>query len=94
MEVINNHKGGMKLIREGYMCTKMYTGQNIRRESSGHTAFSYKGDVTTNAHITVTRYTAHNHHAQDQAVTVAKLFSTLKEYASGSRGTLSQLVAD
>ena len=49
--------------------------------------------MTTDVHITtVTSYRAHRHHAQ--AVAVAKLFSRVKESASGSCGTLSVLVTD
>jgi len=37
MEVIENHKGGQKLLLEGYMCTKK--------------SFSCKGAVTTDIEI-------------------------------------------
>ncbi len=54
MEIIANHKGGMKLVHEGYMYTKKYTRKTtVRWECSNRTAFSCKGGVTSNAEVNI-----------------------------------------
>ena len=95
MEIITNHKGEKKLIHEGYMYTKKYAGKTIRWECSNRTAFSCKGGVSTDSDIiTVTSFRPHSHHPQDQAVAITKLRATWKDHAAGSRGTVTQLIAD
>ena len=73
----------------------IYSKKNIRWGCSNRTAFNCKGGMTTDTAVTTAMSsTPHSHHAQDQAVAVAKLHATLKELAPRSRGTLSQLMAD
>jgi len=43
---------------------------------------------------TVTSFTPHSHESQDQAIAITKLRASLKEHAAGSRGTVTQLIAD
>ena len=51
MEIISNHKGGLKLIHEGYMYTKKYVRKTVRWECSNRSAFSCKGGVTSDAEV-------------------------------------------
>ena len=48
MEVIENHKGGQKLLHEGYMYTKKKTSKSTMRwDCSNRPSFSCKVAVTT-----------------------------------------------
>jgi hypothetical protein len=51
MEIIANHKGGLKMLHEGYMYTKKYVSKTVRWECSHRSTFSCKGDLTTDAQV-------------------------------------------
>ena len=51
MEIIIDHKGGLKLIYEGYMYTKKYVRKTVRWECSNRTAVSCQGGLTTDADV-------------------------------------------
>ena len=96
MEVIQNHKGGKKLLHEGYMYTKKYQSKSTMRwECSNRVSFSCKGAVTTDIEIRTVKCTVpHSHDSNPDSVAACRLKSTMKNISGTSRGTPTQILVD
>ena len=95
MELISNHKGGLKLCFEGCMYTKRSSsGSQIQWQCSQRIAFKCNSSLYTSLDNQSPHATRpHTHEPDDNAVKAAKAKAAIKQQAKTSREKPGQILS-